>query len=260
MTRVAVVVGARSALGRATVDGLVARGFRVYATQTAPSEAEEDESVRRVRLDVTSRESCEALRDQLERDEERVDVLIDVAGESAAGPLLQADETEYSRLLDVNAVGAFRLLKAFAPLLGRGERPRVIFVASLNCVLALPGFALYSSSKFALVALARAADYELSPEGVRVVALAPGAFASGRADPVRGTGHLPLRERSRVARLLLPIPDADAVARRILALVDDPRPPALAFAGRDARLVARVQPLIPARLWDSLVKRLLGVR
>lgn len=120
-----------------------------------------------------------------------LDVLVNNAGLDLSGvDLLETSEEDARRVFDVNVFGALFMLQAAAAAM-RGRGGSIVNLSSRTASVGVPGMAVYSASKGALLALTRAAAIELAPLGIRVNAVAPGltetplvkAWIDEQADP-----------------------------------------------------------------------------
>lgn len=234
MSPVALVTAASSSLGRQIISQLTASGYRVY-----PGFSSE--------LDLINDSSCRAVIRKIIRRYHRLDAVINVAGVSLSGPGLSYSAADLQRLLDVNTVGTFRLLKSASPYLTKAVPGRVIVICSLSGLVAFPDFSLYSASKFALRALCLSLHHELKPQNIYLTCVCPGAIA--RPGPIPPTSA---RARFPFLRWLLPFTTDLQVARTISALLAAPHPPVEVTVGRDAQVLSLLFRFLPNRFWHGL--------
>jgi NAD(P)-dependent dehydrogenase (short-subunit alcohol dehydrogenase family) len=109
-TRVALITGASSGIGRACATHLAAYGVRVYGTSRTPSEGPCPFAM--LQLDVTDDESVQRAIDFILQREGRLDIVVNNAGIALAGPLELTSVEEAKRQIDVNLYGAFRVCLA----------------------------------------------------------------------------------------------------------------------------------------------------
>ena len=167
----------------------------------------------------------------------RVDVLINCAGVSApAGkPAHEISEAEWDVILDIDLSGAWRMIKAVAPVMIGQRDGSIINVASSAGMVGYRHFAAYVAAKHGLVGLTKASSLDYGPVNVRVNALCPGSIRDD--DDLEGV------MLSEIARSLgVSIRDYEAVFRQQQPnnrLVDarDVAAAAAWLAGNDARHV-----------------------
>ncbi len=199
MGRRALVTGAASGVGRATVQRFADEGATVVALDLHGFGLEEtsrgrEDQISVSQLDVRDSEA-EAL---IER--ESIDVLVNAAGILRRHAPLEHPVSAWVETLDVNLKAAFRLSRAFARLhVERGTAGAIVNVSSIEAFTALPQHAAYTASKAGMMMLTKAFALELAQHAIRVNAIAPGVTATGMNVELRGD---PARSR----RLLEPIP------------------------------------------------------
>lgn len=250
--KIALVTGGTSLLGKAIAEKLISNNFKVYLADLNPNQIKVADADK-IALDVTKSDNCEEVVRLVVKKENKIDVLINIAGISLAKPILETEEQEIKKLFDVNALGHFRLSKAVAPYMVREKTGRIINITSLNGIVSLPNFGAYSASKFAAEALNLSLRYELFGTGVYVTNIEPGAIerkiSSDKAMP-----HKPLREKIKLLKVVLPFTRDDAIAEEVLKIITSSEPPARVIIGRDAKIITLIHKILPFSVWDSLIK------
>lgn len=180
--RPAVVTGASSGIGAATALSLAAAGFPVAlgARRTEKCEKVAD----RVReaggeayvaaLDLTDADSVGAFAEKVTAELGDVEVVVSNAGAVAPGTIHEVDTERFARELDLNIVGAHRLVRAFVPGMVERRRGDLVFVSSDVAVRARPFMSSYATGKWGLEGLAHAMQMELEGTGVRASIVRPG--------------------------------------------------------------------------------------
>jgi NADP-dependent 3-hydroxy acid dehydrogenase YdfG len=173
MARV-LITGASTGIGRAAAAELTARGHEVVATARRPEALAGLPAARVLRLDVTDQASVDAAIAAAGP----LDAVVSNAGETLRGSVEATPLSEYQRLLDLNFLGALRVVKAVLPDFRERRAGHVVLVSSILGRLAIPLISGYAASKFALEALAETLALETSHLGIHVTTLEPGAVAT----------------------------------------------------------------------------------
>jgi NAD(P)-dependent dehydrogenase (short-subunit alcohol dehydrogenase family) len=182
---VAVVTGAGRGIGRAIAITLAQEGYKtvLIARSQGQLDTVAQEIIRLVRpdpelepsvysLDVGDYEAAYRAGVSIVRREGRIDILVNCAGQWAAG-ILEVSGEQFQRLLAVNVTGALALVQAIVPMMKDQGRGHVFNVASRAGKVGFPEEGAYSASKFALVGLSESLYKELSPLGIKVTTLCP---------------------------------------------------------------------------------------
>jgi NAD(P)-dependent dehydrogenase (short-subunit alcohol dehydrogenase family) len=184
---VVLITGCSSGIGAETARQFARKGFRVFASMRRPEAGEELRREAAAQawalttppLDVTNDESvATAVAGLLAETGGRLDVLVNNAGYYCMGPIEETAPTELAAQLDTNVVGVLRVTRAALPIMRTAGRGVVVNVSSISGLVVLPLVGPYHASKWALEALTEALRYEVSPFGIKVVAVEPGPIAS----------------------------------------------------------------------------------
>ena len=182
----AVVTGAATGIGRATAHALVRDGYAValVGRRAEPLEelaAELGGEALATPADVTSPDQAAAAVDAAVARFGGIDVLVNNAGVGDSGPILDESLERWEETLRVNLTGAFIATQLALPhLLER--RGSIVNVASINGVLAGPGWTSYCVSKAGLIMLAKCVARDYGRQGVRANAVCPGWVRTPMAD------------------------------------------------------------------------------
>ena len=107
-----------------------------------------------------------------------VDILVNNAGTNVPQRIEDISDDTWQRLLELNLSSAMRLTRALAPQMKERRWGRIIHVSSVLGFTGIEGRSLYSSTKSALLGLARSASLDLGPFGITVNCLVPGPFVT----------------------------------------------------------------------------------
>ncbi|MGW6392194.1 SDR family NAD(P)-dependent oxidoreductase [Streptomyces sp. NPDC055103] len=184
-TRVVVVTGAGTGIGRATARAFAVQGATVVAVgrrkEPLREAAEGHPGIHPFVADVTAEGAAEGIVEAALADHGRLDVLVNNAGISTGGPLGTLDRTALTPLLETNVVAPVLLTQAAVPAL-KESRGVVVNVSTAIGQRGWPANSVYPATKSALETLTRCWALELAPDGVRVVAVAPGAIETPIAE------------------------------------------------------------------------------
>jgi NADP-dependent 3-hydroxy acid dehydrogenase YdfG len=172
--RSALVTGASSGIGAATVRSLAAAGFDVVAAARRVERCEEiarEVGGRALRLDVTDDDSVA----EVARALPALDLLINNAG-GAFGlePVAEADEEHWRRMYETNVMGVMRVTRALLPALERSGNGHIVVMGSVSGVEVYPGGGGYTAAKHAAHAVTQTLRLELLGKPIRVTEVAPG--------------------------------------------------------------------------------------
>ncbi|MBS7543499.1 2,3-dihydro-2,3-dihydroxybenzoate dehydrogenase [Ancylobacter oerskovii] len=178
--RIALVTGAGGGIGRAVVRLLLEEGVRVVATDhdaalLAPLAEEHGGALRTEILDIRSTEAVEAVVERIEAEEGPIDLGASVAGVLSWQTVVETDDAEWDRVLDINAKGVFRFGRALARRMQSRRRGALVTVASNAAGVPRHAMAAYAASKAAAAMFTRCLGLELAPHGIRCNIVAPGS-------------------------------------------------------------------------------------
>ncbi len=176
--RIAVVTGASSGIGAATVRRLAAEGFTVVAvarrTERLAALAAETGAIP-VRCDVTSDAEVAALAERLARIPGEVHLLVNNAGGAlGADPVEHADIEHWRWMFEVNVLGSVRVTKALLPRLEASGAGTIVVLSSTAGLIVYEGGGGYAAAKHAQTAVAETLRLELCGRPIRVIEIDPG--------------------------------------------------------------------------------------
>jgi NADP-dependent 3-hydroxy acid dehydrogenase YdfG len=172
--RVALVTGASSGIGAATMRALASAGFEVVGAARRLDRVEKiagEVGGRALRLDVTDPGSVAEVADVLPE----LSVLVNNAG-GALGlePVAEADESQWREMYETNVMGVMRVTKALLPKLERSGNGHIVVTGSVAGVEVYPGGGGYTAAKHAAHAVTETLRLELLGKPIRVSEVAPG--------------------------------------------------------------------------------------
>jgi NAD(P)-dependent dehydrogenase (short-subunit alcohol dehydrogenase family) len=199
--KTAIVTGARRGIGRAIALGLAREGANVVVSDVSREDCQKvvDEIKRMgrkglaLKCDVSSSEDVEDMVKRTVAEFGRVDILVNNAGIIAYRPFLELTDEDWDKTLGINLKGQFLCARAAARDMVKNKGGRIINIASISsggCGIAFPLIAHYTASKGGVVALTEALALELTPQGINVNAICPGAIDTDMAKGAKESGQL----------------------------------------------------------------------
>ncbi|MEK6346304.1 MAG: SDR family oxidoreductase [Burkholderia sp.] len=181
-SRTALITGGASGLGLATARRLLSEGAQVALAdldaaaldRAAASLDAPAGRVRGYRLDVRDAASVEAAVAQTEADLGRIDILVNSAGISYQGSVLDNPLEAWERVIGINLTGTYLCTQAVARRMAERRYGRIVMLASISGQQVWSGRVAYSSSKGGVLALAKSCAIDLAPFGITVNSVSPG--------------------------------------------------------------------------------------
>lgn len=273
------VTGASTGIGRATALRLDGSGWSVFAGVRKEEDAESlraaaSERLVPVFLDVTEPEQIAAAAARIEEESEGgLHGLVNNAGVAIPGPLETIPLDDFRRQIEVNLVAYVAVTQALLPQLRLAEG-RVVFLSSIGGRVAFPFGGPYHASKFATEAIGDVFRQELRPWGLKVAIVEPGSIDT----PIWERGQRKAEEieakapqtsqlyGAAIEKFRKVIEDTaergippEKVAKAIAHALESSRLKTRYLVGLDAKVQAKLKPLIPTPLFDRIVARQLNL-
>ncbi|WP_144996509.1 SDR family oxidoreductase [Kocuria marina] len=176
--KVAVVTGASTGIGEATVRRLRESGWTVYAVARRAERLEElarETGASAAPTDITDQAQVDALRDRVLGEQGTVDAILNISGGArGTDTVADAKDEDWQWVYDVNVMGTLRVVRAFLPTLRANGEGTVLNLTSIAAQRAYEGGAGYNAAKYAERAMTEALRLEEAEHNVRVVEVAPG--------------------------------------------------------------------------------------
>ncbi|GGG43326.1 SDR family oxidoreductase [Bizionia arctica] len=192
MSKVVLITGGSSGIGKSVGEFLTTKGFLVYGTSRSP-ERYPSSKFPIVALDVTKNQTIiDAIKDVLSK-EGHIDVLINNAGVGITGPIEETPEAEIRNNFETNLFGPINVIKAALPGMREHGSGLIINITSIAAYMGLPYRGIYSASKGAFELVTEAFRMELKGSNIEMTNVAPGDFATNIAS---SRYHAPILENS----------------------------------------------------------------
>lgn len=220
-------------------------------------------------LDICIEEQVKAAALELEQRYGRLDVLVNNAGEAVGGMVEEVPLSGWRKQMETNFFGTVSVTQHMLPLLRRTGKSKIILMSSISGVVGFPGYGPYASSKFALEGFGESLSMEVMPFGIDVVLIQPGAYGT----PIwnKSFGELTVKEGSPYSGLLKGVldysertargsGDPQEVARLVAKIASMAKPKFRYMLPRGTRATAWIKGVLPDRLFQRIIYRMLGRR
>lgn len=192
MSKVVLITGGSSGIGKSVGEFLASKGFVVFGTSRNP-ERYQDSKFELLQLDVSDVNSIEKAVQSILNKAGRLDVLINNAGAGITGAVEEIPMEEIKRNFETNFFGPINVIKAVLPHMREQNSGLIINVTSIAGYMGLPYRGIYSASKGALELITEAMRMEIKDFNIKMTNVAPGDFATNIA---AGRYHAPVLDNS----------------------------------------------------------------
>ncbi|SDY36708.1 3-oxoacyl-[acyl-carrier-protein] reductase [Tessaracoccus flavus] len=213
-SRVVLVTGGSKGIGRAMAEAFRDAGYRVAATYRSGGVPD---GVLGVTCDITDQGQVDQAFETIEKELGPVEVLVANAGVTRDTLLMRMSDDDWQTVIDTNLTGTFRVVRRAARPMMRARFGRIVLISSVVALLGSPGQINYSSSKAALVGMARSLTRELGTRNVTANVVAPGFIETDMTSVLGEDTIADYRKRIPAGRL----GSVDDVARAVLFLAND---------------------------------------
>ncbi|SHM33352.1 oxidoreductase [Rhodanobacter sp. OK091] len=172
-SKVVVVTGVSSGIGRATAEKFSKRGCQVFGTVRNTAKAQAIPGVALIEMDIRDEASVQKGIQAIIAQATRIDVLVNSAGVTLIGSTEETSIDEAQSLLDINVLGVLRTTRAVLPHMRKQSSGRIVNISSVLGFLPAPYMSLYSASKHAVEGLSETLDHEVRQFGIRVALVEP---------------------------------------------------------------------------------------
>lgn len=261
------ITGASKGIGLSLVQQLLAKGHRVAATSRHEStlrQAVTHDNFLPLQADLSNEESISNSIGAAIARFGKIDVIVNNAGYGTGGALEELSSTDIQENFDINLFAVIKVIRQALPHLRQQRAGHIINISSIAGFAPGIGWSIYSAAKFAVNGLSEALAHELTPLGIHIITVSPGAFRTNflKPDSIVFTGreiadYQNVREAHQKISSLdgIQAGDPGKVADALLQLVEHPHPPVNLFLGTDAynRATAKIGQLTrQMEEWKSL--------
>lgn len=270
-SKVVLITGCSTGIGRTTAQHLAAKGHTVYATaRKVDTIADlEVDGCHLLALDVTDDESMVAAVSAVEAEHGAVGALVNNAGYSQGGPVEEVPLDVARRQFETNVFGLARMCQLVLPAMREQRSGRIVNLSSMGGRMTFPGGGWYHATKHAVEALSDALRFEVRPFGIDVVVIEPGVVVTAFGDTAVASAGDASDRAGPYDRMMASVVTKtagayvkpkrgagitpEAVARRIEQSVSRRHPRPRRIVGAQARQILGLRAVLPDRAWDRFL-------
>ncbi|SEA10525.1 SDR family oxidoreductase [Bizionia paragorgiae] len=230
MSKVVLITGGSSGIGKSIGEYLTDKGFKVYGTSRNP-ERYSNSKFPIIALDVNRPETITLAISEILKTENRIDVVINNAGVGITGAIEEIPNEQIQHNFDTNVFGPINVIKAVLPQMRKQNGGLVINITSIAGYMGLPYRGVYSASKGALELITEALRMEVKDFNIKMTNIAPGDFATNIA---AGRFHATVNPNSPYTKYKSVLSDIDehvnssgdpiAVAKKVFEVINTKNP------------------------------------
>ncbi len=260
-SKVVLVTGGSSGLGKSICTRLAAQGHTVFGTSRNVDE--QPQGYRLITMDLVDDTSVKHAVNEVITGTGRIDVVVNNAGVGIQGATEDLLPEQATALFDANVIGAHRVCRAALPQMRSQGSGLIVNITSLSANFGLPYRGFYSASKAALERYTETLSMEVKPFGIHVVSLQPGEYKTNiGANRIRPTviGEPYKKGYERAMELLGGSlhysHDPDEVAVLVQKIMGTDRPKSVYYAAHGMqRLAVILKKVLPGRFFQRLLMR-----
>ena len=181
MSKVVLITGTSSGMGKLTSEFLAQNGYIVYAGSRDAQNKVATENLKPIYIDVTNTQSIKDAVDRIIQDEGKIDVLVNNAGYGLLATVEDGTDKEMFDQFNVNVFGLLKVTREVLPYMREAKSGVIINISSFLGKMGLPLLAHYNASKYAVEGIVDSLRFETLPYNVRVHSIQSGLFGTNFA-------------------------------------------------------------------------------
>jgi len=178
MSKVVLITGASSGMGKLTASYLARSGYIVYAGTREQNPSSTDDNINNVYLDVTKTDSIKSAVALVMQKEGKIDILVNNAGYGLLATVEDGTDEEIFNQFNVNVFGLIKMTREVLPYMREAKSGVIINISSFLGKMGLPLLAHYNASKYAVEGIVDSLRFETLPFNIRVHSIQSGLFST----------------------------------------------------------------------------------
>lgn len=178
MSKVVLITGASSGMGKISAKFLSDNGYTVYAGTRDKNAITGDAKLKSIYIDVTKTDSIKNAVNLIIKNEGKIDVLVNNAGYGLLATLEDGTDEEIFNQFDVNVFGLIKTTREVLPYMREAKSGVIINISSFLGKMGLPLLSHYNASKYAVEGIVDSLRFETLPFNIRVHSIQSGLFGT----------------------------------------------------------------------------------
>lgn len=266
-TKIAIVTGASSGIGKATAEALVNNGYKVYGTARNPGQYQKDFAYTILPLDINNEDSINEFVQEIIHREGRIDILVNNAGFGLSGPIEETSMKKIRSVFETNVFGTIQITKSVLPHMRKSGGGLIVNISSVVGKVPFPGMGIYSASKHALEGFSEALNHEVRDFNIRSILIEPNftktKFENNTVhsnENISDYDSFRIHIDSMIEMMAASGDSPEAVAQVIVKAISDNKPK-IRYAGSSAaRKILLLRKFVPEMSFDATFRKQLKLK
>ncbi len=178
MSKVVLITGASSGMGKLTAEFLSQNGYIVYAGSRDQNIVQNESNLKNIYIDVTKTQTIKNAISTIIQNEGKIDVLVNNAGYGLLATVEEGTDEEMFNQFDVNVFGLLKVTREVLPYMRKANNGVIINISSFLGKMGLPLLTHYNASKYAVEGIVDSLRFETLPFNIRVHSIQSGLFST----------------------------------------------------------------------------------
>lgn len=267
MSKIILVTGASSGIGKAAAKVLSAKGHTVYGTSRNAQNFESLENFNLLKMDVTDEISVQHAVQTILQKHGRIDVAMNNAGTGFNGPAEDVTNTDIRSNFELNVIGAWNVCRAVLPAMRNQKAGHIINISSFAGLMGLPFRSVYSATKHALEGMTESLSMEVRQWNIHVSIIEPAEFrtaiVANRGNAQNVSDHYKNdfeRINTQINDGVNGAPEPEAVGHLVLKIINSTKPKLrYKLAPLGTRIGIPLKRILPGRMFEKILMKHFGM-
>ena len=270
MSKVVLITGASSGMGKLTATFLATHNYIVYAGTRDINAIQTSQNLHAVYLDVTNTETIKEAVSTIIQNEGKIDILVNNAGYGLLSTVEDGTDEEMFNQFDVNVFGVLRVTREVLPFMRNNKSGVIINISSFLGKMGLPLLTHYNASKYAVEGIVDSLRFESLPFGIRVHSIQSGLFGTNFVNnglvinPITTSEESPYKELVShfvpiVAKAINEGPSPQPIANAVKDIIEDENADIFIPVGVEAETFVPLRCELSDKAFEQKIKETFGI-